>query len=97
MVMLLGAEAIRRHDRRWTIGAVAAGVLFYSFALWMVPHGDGTRHELNQSVGEMALSAVYPVAGAVFLTVAGVVTASAWRRRPPVRTTPRSQPAYAGR
>ena len=98
MVLLLAAEAVRRHDRRWTIGAAATGLLFCSFALWLVPHGDGTRNELHQSLGQMLLSAVYPVAGTAFLTVAALVTASAWRRRPPVRPAPRgSQYAYASR
>jgi hypothetical protein len=87
MVLLLAAEAIRRHERRWTVATILTGLTFYSFALWYVPHGTGSREELHQSLGQMLLSAVYPAAGAAFLTVAGVVTAQAWLRRPPLRPT----------
>jgi hypothetical protein len=99
MVLLLATEAVRRRDRRWKVGAAVAWLVFCSFALWMVPHAEGgNRPELHQSIGQMALSSIYPVAGAVFLTVAAVVTARAWRRRPPVRSAPsRSRYAYAGR
>lgn len=94
MVLLLATEAVRRHDRRWTAGAVVAGLLYCSFALWLVPHATGHRDELHQSVGQMALSALYPAGGAVFLVVAAVVTVRAWRRRPPARY-PASHPRYA--
>jgi hypothetical protein len=99
MVLLLATEAIRRRDRRWKLGATAAGLLFCSFALWIVPHAEGdSRPELHQSVGQMALSSVYPVGGALFLAVAAVVTIRAWRRRPPVRSAPSgSRYAYAAR
>jgi len=54
-----------RSTRAWTVtGAVAAA--FASFALWWVPHDPG-RPELDQSAGQMLLSAVYPLtAVAVF-------------------------------
>jgi hypothetical protein len=91
LVILLAAEAVRRGARRWAAGAVAAGVLFQSFALWLVPHDDG-HHELRQSGSQMLLSAVYPLAGALFLAVAATVTVRAWRRRPPVRIPARRSP-----
>lgn len=78
MVMLLAAEARDRGSRVWTAGAVLAGLVFCSFAVWVVPHGPG-RPELRQSVGEMLLSGLYPAAGAVFLVVAGTVSARALR------------------
>ncbi|MFJ4982887.1 glycosyltransferase 87 family protein [Streptomyces sp. NPDC088732] len=54
-------------------GAVAAGLVFCSYGLWLIPHGDGVaRPELHQSAGQMALSAVYPAVGAAFLCVAAV-------------------------
>ncbi|WP_049574831.1 glycosyltransferase 87 family protein [Streptomyces sp. SBT349] len=79
LVLLLAVEAERRHHAGWTAGAVAAGLLFCSFALWAVPH-DAGRPELDQSLGEMALCALYPAAGAAFLATAATVTARAWRR-----------------
>jgi hypothetical protein len=82
MVMLLAVEATSRRSAPWAVGAVLAGLVFCSYALWAVPHGT-TRPELHQSVGQMALSAVYPVTGAVFLAVAGVVSV----RAPRVRTS----------
>lgn len=92
LVILVAAEAVRRGDRRWAAGAVACGVLFQSFALWTVPHDEG-RHELHQTGRQMLLSAVYPLAGALFLAVAATVTIHAWRRRPPVRIPARRSPA----
>ena len=83
LVLLLVAEAMRRRERRWTVGAVAAGVLFQSFALWLVPHDAGSP-ELDQNLTQMALSASYPLAGVAFLAAAAVVTARAWLLRPPV-------------
>lgn len=90
LVLLLAAEALRRRERRrdWTLAAALSGLVFYSFALWYVPHAAGNRAELHQSVGQMLLSGIYPAAGAAFLAVAGVVTARAWIRRPPVPSSP---------
>lgn len=73
MVLLLAVEAMRRRSVPWTAGAALAGLVFCSYALWAVPHG-ATRPELHQSVGQMALSAIYPVTGAAFLVVAGAVS-----------------------
>lgn len=57
----------------WTRGhrAVAAGatLVFCSYALWWVPHGHG-RPELHQDAVDLALSALYPVTGALFLALA---------------------------
>ncbi|MFD9796518.1 glycosyltransferase 87 family protein [Streptomyces sp. NPDC059070] len=60
-LVLLGRGGPRR--------AAVAGALFCSYALWWVPHGAG-RPELAQSGVQMALSALYPLAGAVFVAVA---------------------------
>lgn len=57
-LVLLGAHRIR--------GAVAAALVFGSYALWWVPHGAG-RPELAQNGLQMALSALYPLAGAAFV------------------------------
>ncbi|MEV6551215.1 glycosyltransferase 87 family protein [Streptomyces sp. NPDC051597] len=48
---------------RRTGGALVA-LVFGSYALWWVPHGTG-RPELAQDGWQMALSALYPLAGAV--------------------------------
>jgi hypothetical protein len=82
MVLLLAVEAMLRRSTPWTVGGVLAGLVFCSYALWMVPHGV-TRPELHQSVGRMALSAIYPLTGAVFLAVAGTVTLRALRSAAP--------------
>ncbi len=102
MVLLLGSEALRRRDPLWQAGAVLAGLLFCSFALWLVPHGAG-RRELHENVGQMLLSAVYPIIGLVFLAIAGVQATLALRRPkgfPPPRsgfprTSGQGHPAYA--
>ncbi|MFD8588289.1 glycosyltransferase 87 family protein [Streptomyces sp. NPDC059637] len=72
LVLLLGREAARRRSRVWGAGAGAAGLVFCSFGIWLVPHGEG-RLELHQSAGEAALSALYPAAGAAFLLLAAAV------------------------
>lgn len=58
----------------WTRGrrAPAAGalVVFCSYALWWVPHGDG-RPELHQGGTELTLSALYGGFGLLFLALAG--------------------------
>jgi hypothetical protein len=71
MVLLLASEARRRRDPAWGWGAALTGLLFCAFVLWWVPHTPGLRLELHQNVGEMAISAVYPVIGVTFLAVAG--------------------------
>ncbi|MDT0308511.1 glycosyltransferase 87 family protein [Streptomyces sp. DSM 44917] len=71
---------------RWVAAAVGATVVFCSFALWFVPH-DGSRPELHQNAGQMALSAIYPAAGLLFLALAATVTARAWLRHPPPPVT----------
>ncbi|HEY5832754.1 hypothetical protein [Streptomyces sp.] len=76
MVVLLAAEAVRRHDRRWLAGTVAAGVVFCSYAIWLVPHGHA-RPELRQQPAQMLLSALYPLAGLAFLAVAGALAVRA--------------------
>ncbi|MFI8851938.1 glycosyltransferase 87 family protein [Streptomyces sp. NPDC053499] len=75
LMLLLGAEAQRRGSLRWLAGALLAGLVFCSYALWWVPRDAGSAHppELHQSGSEMVLSACYPLVGAVFLTVTAVV------------------------
>ncbi|MFK8909384.1 hypothetical protein ACJA3G_20395, partial [Streptomyces sp. YS-3] len=45
-------------------GGAAVALVFGSYALWWVPHGAG-RPELAQNGWQMALSALYPLAGLV--------------------------------
>nr|WP_244317927.1 glycosyltransferase 87 family protein [Streptomyces chryseus] len=53
--------------------AAVTGAVFCSYAPWWVPHGPG-RLELAQGVGQMTLSALYPLAAlAVLCTVCGPV------------------------
>ncbi|MFF1376678.1 glycosyltransferase 87 family protein [Streptomyces sp. NPDC058308] len=69
MALLLGVEAARGGGRaRWAV-AGAASLVFCSYALWWVPHGQG-RPELVQNYGQMTLSALYVVTAFVFLLVA---------------------------
>ena len=83
LVLLLAAEAARRRHRWWVAGAAVTGVLFFTFALWWVPHFRDDHPELRQSPGQMLLSGIYPGIGLAFLTLAAVVVARAWLRRPP--------------
>jgi alpha-1,2-mannosyltransferase len=66
LLVLLGAEAARGGSacraKVWAMGAV-----FFSYALWAVPHGKHGRPELHQDLGEFALSALYPAAGLAFV------------------------------
>jgi hypothetical protein len=96
MVLLLGAEALRRRRAPWTAGAVLSGLVFCSFALWMVPHG-WTRQELHQTIGQMLLSAIYPAAGVGFLAVAAVVAVRAVRGGSPTPAGGRAHHVHAGR
>ncbi|MEU6675979.1 glycosyltransferase 87 family protein [Streptomyces sp. NPDC046925] len=66
MALLLWTEAVRRGGRaRWAAtGAVV--LVFCSYALWWVPHGEG-RLELDQNFGEMTLSALYVGTALAFL------------------------------
>ncbi|PKV85690.1 glycosyltransferase 87 family protein [Streptomyces sp. TLI_146] len=76
-LVLLGAHRVR--------GALAA-LVFGSYALWWVPHG-ADRPELAQNGLQMALSALYPLAGAAF--VAAVALGP--RRAAPLRPWRRSR------
>lgn len=57
----------------WTRGhrAAAAGtaLVFCSYTLWWVPHGQG-RPELHQNAVDLTLSALYVVSGLLFLALA---------------------------
>ncbi|MFF3951056.1 glycosyltransferase 87 family protein [Streptomyces sp. NPDC001902] len=88
LVVLLAGQALRRsRPARWWAGAAAYAALFCSYALWLTPHGDGvSRPELHQSAGQMALSAVYPAAGAAFLCLSAAVAVARRRPRAPRRT-----------
>ncbi|MCX5201265.1 glycosyltransferase 87 family protein [Streptomyces sp. NBC_00237] len=48
-------------------GAWTAGAVFFSYALWAVPHGRHGRSELDQDLGQFVLSASYPVVGLAFV------------------------------
>jgi alpha-1,2-mannosyltransferase len=63
LVLLLAARGHRR-------AAPAALLVFSSYALWWVPHGDG-RPELRQGAVALTLSALYAGAACVFLAYAG--------------------------
>ncbi|MFF7193516.1 glycosyltransferase 87 family protein [Streptomyces sp. NPDC008079] len=82
MAVLLVAEGVRRHDRRWVWGAAAAVLVFCSYALWALPHGRG-RPELRENPAQMLLAACYPLAGLAFLAVAGRVVTTALRTESP--------------
>ncbi|GGP73509.1 glycosyltransferase 87 family protein [Streptomyces melanogenes] len=66
-LVLLGAHRVR---------AAVAALVFGSYALWWVPHG-ADRPELAQNGLQMALSALYPLAGAAFVATVAL--------RPPLR------------
>ncbi|GAA3656512.1 hypothetical protein GCM10023079_51910 [Streptomyces chitinivorans] len=90
-VLLLGSEALRRRSAPWWTGTALAALLFCSYALWWVPHGSPLeRFELRQSGAQMALSAVYPAAGAALLALAAVLAVRALRRPAPYPGPPGS-------
>lgn len=101
VVLLLASEALRRRNALWTAGAVLTGLLFCSFLLWAVPHTPGLRAELHQNPGQMALSALYPAIGLVFLALTGVQASRALRREGPpspdtgARAADPGEPGYA--
>lgn len=86
LLLLLGAEAHRRGSRPWQAGA-AVGVLFFcTYVLWWAVPRDADSAlppELRQNGGQMALSALYPCAGAAFLAVTAVLALRALRRPAP--------------
>ena len=85
-VLLLGAETLGR-DRalRWRVLTGTAALIFCSYALWLVPHGETgpVRPELNQTGGEMVLSALYPAFGLCFLALAFTLAVRALRKPAP--------------
>ncbi|RLV09085.1 hypothetical protein CTZ27_07975 [Streptomyces griseocarneus] len=79
MVLLLATEAGHAAGRRgaaWWAATAACGLLFCSYALWLVPHGPWRRLELHQNGGQMLLSACYPAAAAAFLLLAHIRTSA---------------------
>ncbi|MFE9888112.1 glycosyltransferase 87 family protein [Streptomyces scopuliridis] len=64
-----------RAGARW---ALAAALVFCSYALWWVPHGTG-RPELAQGAAEMALSALYPLTAVALIGYAAVAVVRPWR------------------
>ncbi|MEV6313727.1 glycosyltransferase 87 family protein [Streptomyces sp. NPDC051776] len=82
LVLLLGAEALRRRDARWTAWTVLTGLAFCSFMIWCVPHATPDRPELRQNPGQMVLSGAYPLLGLAFLAVATGLAFRAWRTPP---------------
>ncbi|WP_461036701.1 glycosyltransferase 87 family protein [Streptomyces mayteni] len=98
MVLLLTAEAARSRNPRWLAATVATGLLFFTYALWWVPHFESDRPELRQSVGQMLLSGIYPAIGLAFLALAATVVTRAWLHRPPgplIPPPPPHRPAAA--
>ncbi|MFI1090926.1 glycosyltransferase 87 family protein [Streptomyces sp. NPDC020917] len=83
MVVLLASEALRRRDRRLGGAAVAALVVFSSYMVWYVPHGNNNdQPEMHQNPGEMLVSAAYPLVAVGFLALAGVMALRALRLPP---------------
>ncbi|HEX5566221.1 MAG TPA: glycosyltransferase 87 family protein, partial [Streptomyces sp.] len=82
-VLLLGAEALRRGGALWWSVTALSAALFYSYALWWVPHGSVGRLELRQGAGEMALSALYPVVGLAVVLLTAALAVRALRRPVP--------------
>ncbi|MFM9369576.1 glycosyltransferase 87 family protein [Streptomyces sp. Da 82-17] len=70
-VLILLAAETRRTGSAWLrAGSVGMAVLFFSFALWWVPHAGGSetsRPELDQNAWQFTLSAGYTLAGLAFL------------------------------
>ncbi|MGY1580463.1 glycosyltransferase 87 family protein [Streptomyces sp. MN13] len=64
LVLLLTARGHR-------LTAAGTSLVFCSYALWWVPHGDG-RPELRQSAAELPLSGLYAAAGCAFLLCAAL-------------------------
>jgi hypothetical protein len=86
VVLLLGAEALaRRRPLPWAASAAAAALLFFSYALWLVPHGatGPVKPELHQTGGQMVLSALYPAGGLGFLALAAFMAVRALRTESP--------------
>ncbi|MFE4644670.1 glycosyltransferase 87 family protein [Streptomyces sp. NPDC056730] len=71
IALFLGTRA----GARW---ALAAALVFCSYALWWVPHGTG-RPELSQGAAEMALSALYPLTAAALIGYVAVSLVRPWR------------------
>ncbi|MFI0979331.1 glycosyltransferase 87 family protein [Streptomyces sp. NPDC021093] len=81
LVLFLGAESVRHGGAR-RAGAWAAGAVFFSYALWAVPHGRQGRPELRQNFGEFTLSAIYPAVGLAFVLTHFVLTKASEARAP---------------
>lgn len=80
LTLLLGAEALQRERALlWRVLTGSTVLLFCSYALWWVPHGETgpVRPELHQSGGEMVLSALYPAGGLGFLALAAALAVRA--------------------
>ncbi|MFE5296863.1 glycosyltransferase 87 family protein [Streptomyces sp. NPDC056632] len=76
-----------RSTRAWPVTAAVA-LAFASFALWWVPHDPG-RPELDQSAGQMLLSAVYPLTATAVLTGYALTLWRARKRPRPLAPEPR--------
>ncbi|MEU8886502.1 glycosyltransferase 87 family protein [Streptomyces sp. NPDC048442] len=73
LVLFLAVGPVRNGSAR-RAGAWTAGAVFFSYALWAVPHGRQGRPELHQDIGEFALSALYPAVGLAFVLARCVLT-----------------------
>ena len=94
MVVLLLAEAAHERareragaprSRRWRNTAVATGLAFCSFAMWMVPHKGLSNLQIPYAV--QPLAALYPLLGLTFLVFAGERLRRHRQRRRRRRTT----------
>ncbi|GHC94394.1 membrane protein [Streptomyces finlayi] len=66
LIVFLVGKAVQG-GRGSTARAWAAGAVFFSYALWAVPHGRQGRPELDQDLGQFLLSASYPAVGLAFV------------------------------
>ncbi|MFJ4878116.1 glycosyltransferase 87 family protein [Streptomyces sp. NPDC088745] len=66
LVVFLAGQAVRS-GRVYAAGVWAAAAVFFSYALWTVPHGRQGRPELDQDLGQFLLSAGYPAVGLAFV------------------------------
>lgn len=72
--------AMRRLTPHRLAAAVAAALVFCSYAIWSIPHGVH-RPELRENAAEMVVAAAYPLTGLAFLAAAGSRAARALRGR----------------
>ncbi|MFJ6697716.1 glycosyltransferase 87 family protein [Streptomyces sp. NPDC091272] len=82
LVLFLAAQPTRHAGPRVS-AAWVTGAVFFSYALWAVPHGRQGRPELHQNIGQFALSAIYPAVGLTFVLTQFVLTKTSQARSAP--------------